>query len=331
MADYFRPIVQQKTSLTAVRLAGGLRWFGLVEHIRRDGYSEIIPAENVPADVLARLTQPRAPVCGVSMDHPSIMGILNVTPDSFSDGGKHAENAVEAAVQMQAEGADIIDIGGESTRPGASYVEAADELARTLPVIEGLKARNVGPLSVDTRKAAVAEATLAAGAELFNDVTALTFDKGSLAVAAQSGAAVCLMHSVGTPETMQDEPHYANALLDVYDYLAERVAACEAAGIPSSRIMIDPGIGFGKTLQHNLALIRGLSLFHGLGCTILLGVSRKGMIGKIADEPNPERRFAGSIAVGLEGLNQGVQMLRVHDIAETRQAIALWSAMNSEG
>ncbi len=330
MTDYYRPLVQRDAPLHAFRLAGRPLWFERVEHVRRDGFSEVISAEDVPATVLNRLTTPRPPICGISMDSPSIMGILNVTPDSFSDGGLHAGAEVENAIELLSKGADIIDIGGESTRPGAEFVPSEEEAARVVPVVKALTAKGLGPISVDTRKAAVAKAALAAGAGLFNDVTALTFDPESLKTAAESGAAVCLMHAVGTPETMQSNPIYNNVLLDVFDYLHERIETCEAAGISRARIMVDPGIGFGKTHAHNLALLRGVSLFHGLGCALLLGVSRKGMIGKIANQPAPERRFAGSITLGLEGLNQGVQMLRVHDIAETRQAIALWSALNIE-
>ena len=330
MAEYFRPLVQREATPHAFRLAGGPLWFERVEHLRRDGFRAILPAGDIPEEVRARLTAPRPPICGVPMNKPSIMGILNVTPDSFSDGGQHAGRELVDAQAMFASGADILDIGGESTRPGAAFVPAEEEAARVMPVVKALTAKGLGPLSIDTRKAVVAKAALKAGAGLFNDVTALTFDPDSLKVAAKSGAAVCLMHSIGTPETMQKNPSYNNALLDVYDHLDARIQASVAAGIPRARIIVDPGIGFGKTMAHNLALLRGVSLFHGLGCAILLGVSRKGMIGKIANEPRPERRFAGSIALGLEGLNQGVQMLRVHDIAETRQAIALWGALNSE-
>jgi len=330
MTDYYRPLVQRDAPLHAFRLAGGSLWFERVEHLRRDGFSEVISAENIPEVVLKQLTTLRPPICGVPMDRPSIMGILNVTPDSFSDGGQHAGAEVANAISLLKNGADIIDIGGESTRPGAAYLSPEEEGGRVVPVVEALTAKGIGPISVDTRKAPVAAAALTAGAGLINDVTALTFDPESLKIAAQSGAAVCLMHSIGTPETMQDNPSYNNALLDVYDYLDERVEACAAAGIPRARILLDPGIGFGKTHVHNMALLRGISLFHSLGCALLLGVSRKSMIGKIADEPRPERRFAGSMALGLEGLNQGVQMLRVHDIAETKQAIALWSALNIE-
>ncbi len=331
MADYFRPLVQRDAPLHAFRLAGGPLWFERVEHIRRDGTRKVVSAQDIPDTVRQRLTAERPPICGVAFNTPSIMGILNVTPDSFSDGGQHAGTEVADAERLMKDGADILDIGGESTRPGAAYVPPAEEAARVLPVINALTAKGIGPLSVDTRKAGVAKAALTAGAGLFNDVTALTFDPDSLRVAAESGAAVCLMHAVGTPENMQDNPSYNNVLLDVFDYLQARIEACVTAGIPRARIMVDPGIGFGKTQAHNLALLRGISLFHGLGCAILLGVSRKGMIGKIANEPAPERRFAGSITLALEGLNQGVQMLRVHDIAATRQSIALWCALNTEG
>jgi len=327
MADYYRPLAQ--AGPRGFTLAGGLRYFEQVEHIRRGGFSRIIPASDLPPDVLMRLTAKRADMCGIPMQHPSVMGILNVTPDSFSDGGQHRGVEVDAAIAMRAAGADIIDIGGESTRPGATYVTPEKEAARVLPVITALAKQGIGPISIDTRKAVVAKAALAAGAGLFNDVTALAFDPDSLGVAAKSGAAVCLMHAKGTPETMQDNPDYNDALLDIYDYLAQRINTCEQAGIARDKIVIDPGIGFGKTTVHNLALLRGIALFHGLGCAILLGVSRKGMIGKIAGEPAPERRFAGSIALGLAALNQGVQMLRVHDIAETRQAIALWRALQN--
>jgi len=328
MTDYYRPLVQREAPLHAFRLAGGPLWFERVERIRRGGYRKVMPAEDIPEDVLKRLTAERPPICGVEMHRPSIMGILNVTPDSFSDGGQHAGREVADAESMMKDGADILDIGGESTRPGANFVPPDEEVARVVPVIKALTAKGIGPLSVDTRKAAVAKAALAAGAGLFNDVTALMFDPESLKVAAESGAVVCLMHSIKTPKDMQENPRYSNILLDVYDVLDERIQACVAAGIPRSRIIVDPGIGFGKTQAHNLTLLRGIALFHSLGCAILLGVSRKSIIGQIANEPRPERRFAGSITLALEGLNQGVQMLRVHDIAETKQAIALWSALN---
>ncbi len=331
---YFRPLVQSDRCKPsgALPVAGGHLWFTHVERISRNASSEIIPASEIPAAVLTNLTTPRPPICGIDMRKPSIMGILNATPDSFSDGGQHYafDDAVSGAQALIAAGADMIDIGGESTRPGADFVDAAEEARRTTPVIAALRAAGTDTrLSIDTRKASVARAALEAGAVLFNDVTALSYDADSLATAADLNASVCIMHAAGDPKTMQDKPEYDNVLLDVYDYLEGRIQACEAAGILRAKIMIDVGIGFGKTQAHNLELLRGIALFHGLGCPILLGVSRKRFIGTIGGAPNATERVAGSIAVGLNALNQGVQMLRVHDIAETKQAIALNAALTN--
>ncbi|TYO90507.1 dihydropteroate synthase [Oceanicella actignis] len=308
-------------------LAGGPVRFAFAQILSRSAPPRVVPARALPDDLLERLTAPRAPICGLTLDRPRIMGVINVTPDSFSDGGRHlaAEAAAEAGRRMLAEGADILDIGGESTRPGAAEIPAEEEAARVLPVITAL--RGAAPLSIDTRKPEVARAAFAAGAALYNDVSALTFAPDSLAAAAELGGPVCLMHAQGDPQTMQRNPRYDDVLLDVYDWLAARVAACEAAGIARARILVDPGIGFGKTLAHNLALLRGLSLFHGLGCAILLGVSRKSFIGALSGEADPARRAPGSIAAGLAGLAQGVQILRVHDVAQTAQAVAVWRAI----
>lgn len=327
MDSYFRPIVQTDAArpARALPLAGGWGWFDRVEELRRDAPPRLIPAEGLPEDVRDRLTAPRPAIAGLSLDRPRLMGILNVTPDSFSDGGRfdRPEAALEGGRRL-AEAADILDIGGESTRPGAAGVPAPEEIARTAPVISALRAAGVRcPISIDTRKAAVAEAALAAGADMVNDVSAFTFDPHQARVAARAGVPVCLMHSRGDPLTMQDDPRYDNVLLDVYDFLAARVAAAEAAGLPRSRIVVDPGIGFGKTVAHNLALIRGLSLFHGLGCAVLLGASRKRFIGSLAKVAQADRRGPGSIAVALAGVAQGVQFVRVHDVAETRQALRL--------
>jgi len=301
-------------------------WFDEVEHIRRGQPSEHLRTSDLPAAVRENLSAPREPICGIEMQKPSIMGILNTTPDSFSDGGLHFihDDALAGAQKMLADGADIIDVGGESTRPGADYVPADVEIRRTVPVIQTLGGI---PVSIDTRKASVANAAIAAGAGLFNDVSALGFDPDSLATAARLKVPVCMMHASGDPKTMQDDPQYDNVLLDVYDYLEARVTACETAGISRARIMLDPGIGFGKTEAHNLTLLRGLSLFHGLGCAILLGVSRKRLIGNIGHAADARDRAPGSIALGLGALDQGVQMLRVHDIAATKQAVRLWWAM----
>jgi dihydropteroate synthase len=226
-------------------------------------------------------------------------------------------------------GADILDIGGESTRPGSAAVSPQDEIARIEPVIRDLANRGL-TVSVDTRHAAVMTAALAAGARIVNDVTALTHDAGSLDVVARAGCPVVLMHIRGEPKTMQDAPAYDDVLLDVHDWLAERVAACVAAGVPRGRIAIDPGIGFGKkSLAHNLPLLRGLSLLHGLGCAVLLGASRKRFIGTLTGIDDPKGRVAGSVAAGLYGVAQGVQILRVHDVGETRQALAVWTALQA--
>ena len=313
----------------AVPLAGGWCRFAQVEVLERGRPAQVVPvSELAPAD-LARLTAPRPDFGGLTLDRPRIMGILNVTPDSFSDGGLFLkpEAALMAARRMAA-GAEILDIGGESTRPGASPVAATEEIGRTAPVIAALRAGGLElPISIDTRKAAVAGAAFAAGASILNDVTALQHDPAMAALAAAQGCPVILMHSLGDPATMQDDPRYDDVLLDVYDALADRLAEAEAAGIARARLMVDPGIGFGKTLEHNLALLARLSLFHNLGVPVLLGASRKRFIGTIGAEAEAARRMPGSLAVALQGLAQGVQMIRVHDVAETRQAVSLWQAV----
>ena len=329
---YVRPLARVDAPRPdgALPLAGGWCWFDRAEVLSRDEDPRIVSARDLPAELRDRLTAPRAPVAGLAMDRPQVMGILNVTPDSFSDGGDYADpaTATARARAMAEAGAAIIDIGGESTRPGAAEVSETDEFARVVPVIAALPDL---VLSIDTRKAAVAQAALDAGAALVNDVAALSFDPGMAATVGASGAPVCLMHAQGDPATMQDDPRYDDVLLDVYDFLAERIAVAEAAGIARDRIVVDPGIGFGKTLAHNLALIRGLSLFHGLGCPILLGASRKRFIGTLGHAPAAKDRLGGSVAVALEGMRQGVQITRVHDTFATRQAFDLqWAMMGRE-
>ncbi|MFT3974600.1 MAG: dihydropteroate synthase [Amaricoccus sp.] len=315
----------------ALALAGGPLWFADVALHRPGRAPELRSVSELPEAERALLTAPRAAVAGLSLDRPRIMGILNVTPDSFSDGGAHVtlDAAVARARAMLAEGADILDIGGESTRPGAEPVPPEAEADRVVPVIAALRAAGIAaPISIDTRNPAVAVAAFAAGADLWNDVAALGHAPEGLAVAAASGRPVCLMHAKGDPRTMQEAPVYGDVLLEVAGFLAARVAAAEGAGISRSAILVDPGIGFGKTVAHNLTLIRGLSMLHGLGCGILFGASRKRFIGTIADVPVAAERVAGSVAVALEALRQGAQVLRVHDVKETRQAVALWSALN---
>jgi dihydropteroate synthase len=332
---YIRPLPSALARPNLRPLSGGPLGFSEVEVIRRGEAPEILPvdaAEVLHADeskTFGYLSAPRAPLTGLDLSEPRIMGVVNVTPDSFSDGGllADADAAVAHGLALAEAGADMLDIGGESTRPRAEPVAPDEELRRVIPVIERLKAAGCpASISIDTRKAAVAEAALAAGAVMFNDVSALTYDKHSPAVAA-AAPAVCLMHASGDPRTMQDNPRYGDVLLDVYDFLEIRIAAAEAAGIGRARIVIDPGIGFGKTLEHNLALIRRLSLFHGLGCAVMLGASRKRFIGTLAGIGEARQRVHGSITAGLAGLAQGVQILRVHDVAETRQAVDVWRAV----
>ncbi|MBC8049704.1 MAG: dihydropteroate synthase [Chitinophagales bacterium] len=277
--------------------------------------------------LLAKLTNPRPSIAGLEWSRPRIMGILNVTPDSFSDGGQHngADVAAAHARVLVGEGADIIDIGGESTRPGAPVVSFEDERARVMPVLERLKDL-AAPISIDTRKAAIMRDAVGAGAAIINDVSALTFDPESLAAAATLKAPVILMHAQGTPQTMQDNPSYRDVLLEVYDHLEARIEAAVAAGVTREAIVVDPGIGFGKTFDHNLALMEGVSLFHGLGAPVLIGISRKGVTGQLAGEPDPKARDFGSVAAAALAANQGVQIIRVHNAAATRQALRVWQA-----
>lgn len=329
--EYFRPIVMTDHARPAgaLTLAGGWTWFDRVEVLSRSAAPRVIPASDCPYDVLARLTLPRAEFAGLTMDRPRLMGILNVTPDSFSDGGKF--QTLDAAVEqgrLLAKQAEIVDIGGESTRPGAGEVPVAEEITRTAPVIEALRAKGVrAPISIDTRKALVAGAALRTGATLVNDVSGFDFDPAMGPMVAQAGVPVVLMHAQGLPATMQNDPRYGDVLLDVYDALAARLHQAEALGIDRSRVVLDPGIGFGKTVVHNMTLLRGLSLFHGLGCPILLGASRKRFIGTVGLAESSADRMPGSLAVALAAVGQGAQILRVHDVAETRQALRLWNAL----
>jgi len=332
--NYVRPIA--RTDLPrppdALPLAGSRHvWFDRVELLTRGGRARVLPAVDLDAGTIGRLSAARPPLCGLSLDEARVMGILNVTPDSFSDGGAHFghDRAMAHARVLVGAGADILDIGGESTRPGAAEVSAQEEAGRTVPVIAALRAEGIDlPVSIDTRKAVVAKAAFEAGADILNDVAALGHDAALAPLAAARGVPVCLMHAQGTPETMQDDPQYEDVLLDVYDFLAGRMAAAEEAGIARERLIVDPGIGFGKTVAHNLALIRQISLFHGLGCPILLGASRKRFIGALSGAAAGAARMPGSLAVALAAVAQGVQILRVHDVAETVQALRLWRAVS---
>jgi len=259
----------------------------------------------------------------------AIMGILNITPDSFSDGGLFLgrDRALAHALEMAADGADIIDVGGESTRPGAPAVSVEQELARVIPVIEAVRAAVELPISIDTSKPEVMRAAVAAGAGLINDVRALR-EPGALAAAAGLGVPVCLMHMQGEPRTMQANPVYGDVLAEVREFLAGRVAACEAAGIPRARLIVDPGFGFGKTVAHNLALLRGLPELAGLGCPVLAGLSRKSLIGAVLGLPVDERLHA-SVALALIAVQNGASIVRVHDVRATRDAVRMWEAVQS--
>jgi dihydropteroate synthase len=256
-------------------------------------------------------------------ERPLVMGVLNCTPDSFSDGGRYTEpqQALERALAMQAEGADIVDIGGESTRPGAKPVSVAEELARVIPCIELIRQQTDLPLSIDTSQPEVMQAAAAAGVDLINDVRALTVE-GALEVAVKSGLPVCLMHMQGTPESMQIAPSYTDLLNNISDDLRSRIEVCEAAGLLKAQIIIDPGFGFGKTVTHNLLLTKHLSHFESLGCPILYGCSRKSTIGNLLDR-DPEHRLAGGLALTTIAVQQGAAMIRTHDVAQTLDAIKI--------
>lgn len=303
------------------------------EQVRPEGLSEALAARDPGlADAgrsrLARLEAPRAPFAGLALDRPQIMAVINVTPDSFSDGGDRFDpgRAVVDGLALAEAGAGIVDVGGESTRPGSEAVPEAEELRRTIPVVKALADQGL-VVSIDTRRARVMAEALAAGATVINDITALAGEADSLAVAAGSNAGIVLMHMQGEPRTMQRDPSYDDAALDIYDFLSRRVSACEAAGIGRGRLALDPGIGFGKTAAHNLEILDQMALFHDLGCPLLLGVSRKSFIARLSRGEAPKERLAGSLAAALAGLARGVQIFRVHDVAETRQAIAVWEAI----
>ncbi len=318
---YLRPLMQVGPARPQGARRFGACWYTHVEVLARDADPYVVGLEDLPEENLARFS------AGVVA--PQVMGILNTTPDSFSDGGQHSGTA-DAVAHGQAlvrHGAQIIDVGGESTRPGAQLVPVEEEIARTAPVIRALRDAGVQtPISIDTRKAAVAEAALDAGATLVNDVSGFTFDADLAPLCAARGVPVCVMHAQGDPQTMQDNPRYDDVLLDVYDFLDRRISALVEAGIDRAQIIADPGIGFGKTLDHNLALLQRISLFHGLGVPILLGVSRKRFIGTLAHVPDAADRGPGSVGVALAALGQGVQIIRAHDAADHAQAIALWRA-----
>ena len=348
---YLRPIAladsPQSEEGEALRLAGGMVYASRFALIERSGgkvtarsrysLSELRAAlPDLPAAVQAQfenLQRAHAPLqCGartVRLDQPQVMGILNVTPDSFSDGGQFMDDPevanAHAAAMLEA-GAALIDVGGESTRPGAAAVWEGDELKRVIPAIERLAASGAA-ISVDSRRVAVMEAALAAGAHVINDVSALRHDPRSLEFAARSGAPVVLMHAPGEGEDLHADAGYADVVLDVFDWLAARRDAAIAGGIACEKIVLDPGIGFGKSVADNLALLNALPLFHALGQPLMLGASRKRMIGALSNEAPAHQRLGGSVMLAVKGMAAGVQLLRVHDVAETVQARDVWRGL----
>ncbi len=345
---YLRPIAladsPQSEAGEALRLAGGLVYasrFALIERVdgkvtARTRYSlpELRAAlPGLPGAVqeqINNLQRVHASLqCGertIRLDQPQVMGILNVTPDSFSDGGQFMDDpevaGAHASVMLEG-GAALIDIGGESTRPGAAAVWEGDELKRVIPLVEKLAAAGAA-ISIDTRRPAVMEAALGAGAHVINDVSALRHDPRSLEFAARSGAPVVLMHAPGEGDDLHSDGNYADVVLDVFDWLAARRDAALAAGIAREKIVLDPGIGFGKSVADNLALLNALPLFHALGQPLLLGASRKRMIGALSNEAPAHQRLGGSVALAMKGMEAGAQLLRVHDVPDTVQARNVW-------
>lgn len=329
--------VEARAQAAALPVAGGPVFclgFEVIEGVPGTAKRSYASAQDIAASseaeirrLLDHLTAARYDIAGVALDRPRLMGIVNVTPDSFSDGGDFADAEIAAAHarQLMAEGAAFIDIGGESTRPGAEVVGEDEELRRIRPVLERLQGLEAA-ISVDTRKAGVMRAAIENGAGLINDVSALSHDADALATAVALRCPVVLMHAKGDPRTMQDNPTYADVLLEVYDELAARIEAAEAAGMTRRLMIADPGIGFGKTIEHNLALLADVGLFHTLGVPLLLGVSRKRFIGMMTGQTDPKKRVSGSIGAALAAAGQAVQILRVHDVGETRQALDSWHA-----
>lgn len=312
-------------------LAGGSVAFTHCEvlSLHLDHFSDgILPVGEIEAD-LTLMTSRRQAFASHNLFGPLIMGVINVTPDSFSDGGDYAErgDAISHVFKLIEEGADIIDIGGESTRPGSTGVGVKEECARILPVVRAAVDAGV-TVSVDSFRAETLRAAIDAGASIVNDVTALTGDVEALSAVAETDASVILMHMQGSPKTMQNRPYYRLASFDVFHWLKSRVDACLEAGIGRHRIAVDPGIGFGKTDLHNLELLDRVGVFHGLGCAVVIGVSRKSFIGRVANAETPKARLPGTLAATLIALSRGVQIHRVHDVAALRQAVAVWDARN---
>jgi dihydropteroate synthase len=328
------------------RLAGGLNWFAAVELIHVEGHqrvsTELLPVDGIESrfddDIATHwkaLTGSRPPLQlgerTIRLDQPQVMAIVNATPDSFSDGAQFADAtaAAEAGARMAAEGAAIVDVGGESTRPGARTIWEGDEIERVVPVIRQLAAGGTA-VSADTRKADVMTAAVEAGARMINDVSALTYDARSAEVATALNVPIVLMHHKGAPEVMQDDPRYDDVLVEVYLWLEERIAAAVEAGVARENILIDPGFGFGKKVGHNLELMNGLALFHSLGCPLVVGASRKRSIGALSGEAPADKRLGGSLAFAMKAAEQGAQIVRVHDVFDTVQALKVWRGLRDQ-
>ena len=350
MTLYLRPTAfidsPQRHDGAGERLAGTMLWFGAVEWIE-GGARRMVATADVPGEVEAlsggqqararaiwrNLTTPRpALTLGdrvLRLDQPHVMGILNMTPDSFSDGGRFTddvEGAAAAGVAMAGEGASIVDVGGESTRPGAPVVWEGDEIERVRPVIERL-ARSGTPVSIDTRKAAVMEAALQAGAHMINDISALLHDPRALEVAKASSVPICIMHAPSQGANPHQGGAYGDAALEIYDWLEARIAALVEAGIDHARLIVDPGLGFGKSVADNAAILNNLTLYHGLGCPLLIGASRKRMIGAFSNEAPADQRLGGSLFLAAKAIEAGAQIVRVHDVAETVQVARVWRGL----
>ena len=298
--------------------------------VERGRSSITIPAVEAPQEVLETFIRPRSSIFDLNFNKVNIMGILNVSPDSFYDGKENFRDTdfVKKGLDLIKGGLDILDVGGESTRPGAKEVPVEIEKHRVSSIIKSIK--KITPetiISIDTRKSQVAKAALKGGATIINDVSGLTFDSEILSVASEFGSGICIMHSKGLPENMQNQPSYENIVLDIYDFLEERINQAKKAGISEEKIIVDPGIGFGKSLYHNKTLIKNLSLFHGLGCPVMVGLSRKSFIGEIVGELDPSKRLGGSLAALLTAVSRGAHLVRVHDVIETKQAIEVWNSL----
>jgi dihydropteroate synthase len=353
MDIYLRPTgfieSPQQHDGASARLAGGMLWFTQVEVIDKTGTAttrQLVEVRNwdafvaaLPADkqvrctlLYGRMTSPRVALkMGeriIRLEQPQVMGIINMTPDSFSDGGKNAdiEAAAAAAIAMASAGAAIIDVGGESTRPGAPLIWEGDEIKRVEPLIQRLASSGTA-VSIDTRKAAVMEAAVSAGAAMVNDISALLFDDCAVEVAKANGVPVVLMHAPSHSSDPHKGGDYGDVVTDVFDWLEERVDAVEAAGISRDKILVDPGIGFGKSLAENLSIINNLSIYHAIGCPVLFGASRKRMIGALSNEAPVEARLGGSVFLAMKAVEQGAHIIRVHDAAETVQAIQVWRGL----